>query len=158
LPRKRTPLSKNTSHHAANDHDGRVPFQPTKESQGTAQSDPTESGLIAKPQQELANIPKAWSASFAIRFQYRGMERTDELPLTPQTMGKLALEAALRNVEIGELIAELIAAIVNKDLFPPVLDDIDPETDRIAADELSKRSPPLSNRHPDLEYSGDAGL
>ena len=114
--------------------------QNTSHSQGNAQSEPAESGLIAKPQQELANIPKAWSASLAIMFRYRGMERTDELPLTPHTMGKLALEAALRDVEIGELIAELITAIVNKDRFPPVFDNIDPATDRIAADELSKRS------------------
>src|SRR5262249_10903456 len=107
----------------ANDHDGRVPFQPTEESQGNAQSESAESGLIAKPQQELANTPKACSASFAIRFQYGGMERTDELPLTPHTMGQRALEAALRDVTIGELIAELITAIVSRDLFVPVVDN-----------------------------------
>jgi len=150
LLRKRTPLCQNTSHYAANDHDGRVQFQPTEESQRNAQSEPAESGLITKPQPELANTPKACSASLAIRFQYGGMERTDELPLTPHTMGQLALEAALRDVEIGELIAELITAIVNKDLFPPVLDNIAPATDRIAADELSKRSlaPPRSPSRP----------
>jgi hypothetical protein len=37
------------------------------------------------------------------------------------------LEAALRNVKIGELIAELITAMVNKGLFPLVFDNIDPE-------------------------------
>jgi hypothetical protein len=31
-------------------------------------------------------------------------------------IGQLALEAALRRVSIGELIAELITAMVNKDL------------------------------------------
>src|SRR5262245_53005405 len=110
LLRKRTPLCQNTSHHAANDHDGRVPFQPTDESQGNSQSEPAEPAPITKPQQKLANTPKACSASFAIRFQYGGMERTDELPLTPHTMGQLGLEAVLRDVSIGELIAQLIRA------------------------------------------------
>src|SRR5215475_9799875 len=54
LLRKRTPLCQNTSHHAANDHDGRVPFQPTDESQGNSQSEPAEPAPITKPQQKLA--------------------------------------------------------------------------------------------------------
>jgi hypothetical protein len=91
LLRKRAPLSEDTSYHPS-DQDGRVPLQATEEqSQGN-------------------------SASFAIRFQYRGMERTDELPLTVDMVGQLALEATLRRVSIGELIAELITAMVNKDL------------------------------------------
>jgi hypothetical protein len=111
LLRKRTPL-RETSYHPS-DHDGRVPLQATEEqSQGN-------------------------SASFAIRFRYRGMERTDELPLAPHTMGQLALEAALREVEIGQFLAEIIAAMVNKGLFPLVLDHSDPATDRVAAEELS---------------------
>jgi hypothetical protein len=65
------------------------------------------------------------------------MERTDELPLAPHTMGQLALEAALREVEIGQFLAEIIAAMVNKGLFPLVLDHSDPATDRVAAEELS---------------------
>jgi hypothetical protein len=131
LPRKRTALCENASH--AGDHDARVPLQPTEEqSQGNSQSDPA---LIVKPQQERANTPVA--ACFAIRFQYRGMERMDELPLAPHTMGRLALEAALREVEIGQFIAEIITAMVNKGLFPLVLDHSDPATDRVAAEELS---------------------
>src|SRR5262245_27490003 len=46
LLRKRTPLRQNTSHQADNDYDGRVRFQLTEESQGNAQSEPAESGLI----------------------------------------------------------------------------------------------------------------
>jgi hypothetical protein len=99
------------------DHDGgEVPLQPTEEqSQGNSQSESAEPALIAKPQQERANTTEC-SASVAIRFQYRGMERTDELPLTVDVIGQLALVAALRRVSIGELIAELITAIVNKGL------------------------------------------
>ena len=55
------------------------------------------------------------------------MERTDELPLTLHTVGQLALEAALWDVTIGELIAELITAMVSRDLFAQVLDNSDPK-------------------------------
>ena len=136
LLRKHTPLLE-TSHYPS-DHNGGVPSQPTEEqSLGNSQSEPAEPAVIGKPQEERATTPDACSASFAIRFQYRGMERTAELPLTMHTIGQVALAAALRDVTIGELIAELITAMVNKDLFLLVLDNIDPATDRIAAEEAS---------------------
>ena len=116
---KRKPLCENVSliiHHPS-DHDGRAPLQPTEEqSQGNSQSESAEPALIAKPLQERVNKSAARSASAAIRFQYGGMERTDELPLTVDMIGQLALEAALRRVRIGDLIAELITAMMNKDL------------------------------------------
>ena len=102
--------------HHSSDHHGQVPLQPTEEqSQRNSQSEPTELPLIAKPQQERVK-PAARSVSAAIRFQYGSMERTDELPLTVDMIGQLALEAALRRVSIGELVAELITAMVNMDL------------------------------------------
>jgi hypothetical protein len=55
------------------------------------------------------------------------MERTHELPLTLHTMAQLALEAAIREVTIGELIAKLIMATVNEDVFPLLLDNTDSE-------------------------------
>jgi hypothetical protein len=75
------------------------------------------------PWQEWAKrANEAGAASFAIRMQYRGEERTTELPLTQDVMGQLAFEAAFRNVTIGELIGELIAALLNKDLLQTVLE------------------------------------
>jgi hypothetical protein len=54
------------------DHDGRVPLQPTEEqSHGNSAFD-------------------ACSASFTIRFHYRGRERKAELPLAPHTIGQEA--------------------------------------------------------------------
>jgi hypothetical protein len=135
--RKPTPLSENTSHHSS-DHDGRVLLQATEEqSQGNSQSQPAEPAVLAKPKQESATTPDVCSASVAIRFEYGGMERTDELSLTPHAIRQLALEAALRGMRIGELIAEIITAMVNKGLFPLVLDHSDPATDRVAAEELN---------------------
>jgi hypothetical protein len=154
LLRKCTPLCQNTSHHAANDQDRRVPFQPTEEqSQGNAQSKPAESALVPKPEQELATTLEACLTSFAVRFQYRGMERTAELPLTPHTMGQLALEAALRDVEIVELIAELITKIVNNDLFPLVLDNIDLGQSEVAAEMMQDRE---RSRAPAPQQPGEA--
>src|SRR5262249_46581803 len=115
LLRKRTPLGENASH--ACHRDGRVALQATEQqSQGNTQSQPAELAVIATPQQERATTPDAYSASFAIRFQHRGMERTAESPLTPHTIRQVALEAALRDVKVEELIAEIITEMVNRDL------------------------------------------
>jgi hypothetical protein len=65
---------------------------------------------------------EAGAATFAIRMQYRGEERTTELPLAHDMIGPLAFEAAFRNVTIGGLIGELIAALLNKDLLQTVLE------------------------------------
>jgi hypothetical protein len=54
--------------------------------------------------------------------QYRGEQRTTELRLAHDMIGLLAFEAAFRNVTIGELISELIVAVVNKDLLQAVLE------------------------------------
>jgi hypothetical protein len=63
--------------------------------------------VIAKSQQGRADTTNACSASFTLRFQYRAMERTDELPLTPRAIGQLALEAALRDVKMASLSRKL---------------------------------------------------
>ena len=49
--------------------------------------------------------------------QYRGEERTTELSLTQDMIGRLAFEAAFRNVQIGELIGELIVGLLKEDLL-----------------------------------------
>jgi hypothetical protein len=47
-------------------------------------------------------------ARFAIRVQYRGQERTIELPFTEDMIRQLAFEAALRGVPISDLVCDLI--------------------------------------------------
>ena len=49
------------------------------------------------------------------------MERTTELPLTPGMIGQLAVEAQFWDMSIGEFLAELIIAMMKKDLFQRVL-------------------------------------
>ena len=54
--------------------------------------------------------------------QYKGMERTTELPLSLDEVARLAWEAEFRDMSIGQFIGELIAAMVTKDLIRVVLD------------------------------------
>ena len=44
----------------------------------------------------------------AIEIAYRGVTRRTELPLDQQAIGKLALEAEIRNLRLGEFIARLL--------------------------------------------------
>jgi hypothetical protein len=75
------------------------------------------------PWQEWAKkANEAGAASFAITMQYRCEERATELPLTQDMIGQLAFEAAFRNERIGELIGELIVAVLKKDLLQTVLE------------------------------------
>ena len=46
---------------------------------------------------------------------YRAFERTSELPLAQDMIRQLALEAQFRNMSIGELVGELLTAIVKRD-------------------------------------------
>src|SRR5215471_6428829 len=55
-------------------------------------------------------------ATLALRMQYRGDERTTGLPLTQDMIWQLAFEAQFRDMSIGELVGELIIAIMKKGL------------------------------------------
>ena len=83
---------------------------------------PCQSQDVAPWQEWVKRANEAGAASFAIRMQYRGQERTTELPLTQDMIRQLAFEAAFRNVTIGGLIGELIAALLNKDFLQTVLE------------------------------------
>jgi len=61
-------------------------------------------------------------ANLALRMRYRDDERTTELLLTQDMIWQLAFEAQFRDMSIGELVGELIIAIMKKDLFQQVLE------------------------------------
>ena len=93
--------------------------------------------LVRQPQgapcQECGNrANEAGAASVAIQMQYRGEERTTELPLTQDMIGRLAFEAAFRNVQIGELIGELIAGLLKEDLLQTMLAPKEPDEGKMA--------------------------
>ena len=97
-----------------------LPHPIEEQSQGYSRSGPAEPALAAK-QQEVKTL-EAGSGSIAIRTQYKGTERTIELPLTLEDVARLAWEAEFRDMRIGQFIGALIAAMVTKDLFRAVLD------------------------------------
>ena len=61
-------------------------------------------------------------AKFALILQYNGRGCATELPLSPDKIGILALEAEFRGMSIGAFISELITSTVKNDLFRRVLD------------------------------------
>ena len=70
---------------------------------------------------------EAAAVDFAIRIQYRGEERTTQLPLTQDLVRQLAFEAEFRNMRMGEFIGQLIVAMLKKDLFQAVLEHNKPD-------------------------------
>jgi hypothetical protein len=117
LLRRRGPWKRSSSRGSS------VPLQPTKEQpKPTSQLGPVEQAPAKTPNQERARTNEAGSANFAIRIQYKGEDRTTELPFTQDMIRQLASEAVLRDMRIGELISELIIAIMKKDHFQRVLE------------------------------------
>jgi len=90
--------------------------------QQNSQSGPVEQPEATTPHEERARTDEMGLANFAFRMKYKAHERTSELPLTQDMIGQLAFEAQFRNVSIGELVGELIIAIMKKDLFHHVLE------------------------------------
>jgi hypothetical protein len=74
------------------------------------------------PHEERARADEMGLANFALRMKYRGHERTSELPLTQDMIRQLAFEAQFRNMSIGELVGELVIAIMKRDIFQHVLE------------------------------------
>ena len=106
-----------------------VILQLTKERpEQNSQSAPVQQAQTPTPNQErVKRMSEVGSANFAIRMRYKGEERTTELPLTHDMIRQLAFEAELRNMRIGELIGELMVAMLKKDLFQAVLQQEKPD-------------------------------
>jgi len=123
LLRRAAPGPNGTANHDADDASKGVILQSTKERpEQNPQSAPVEQAQTPTPHQERAKrMNEVGLANFAIRMRYKGEERTTELPLTHDMIRQLAFEAELRNMRIGELVGELIIAIMKKDLFQQVL-------------------------------------
>src|SRR5215510_11501903 len=118
-----------TGNHHPDDGSNSVILHLTKEwPEQNSQSAPVEQAQTPTPHQERAKkMNEVGSASFAIRMRYKGEERTTELPLTHDMITQLAFEAGLRNMRIGELIGELMVAMLKKDLFQAVLEQKKPD-------------------------------
>ena len=63
------------------------------------------------------------TATFTIDMKYNGQEHSTELPLTPDMIGRLALEASFRDQKIGELAKDILVSVFEKGLVPKLLDE-----------------------------------
>jgi hypothetical protein len=90
--------------------------------QQNSQSGPVEQPEATTPHEERARTDEMGLADLALRIMYRGHERTSELPLTQDMIRQLAFEAQFRNMSIGELVGELLIAMMKRDLFQHVLE------------------------------------
>jgi hypothetical protein len=68
-----------------------------------------------------AETAKSAPAIFTISLRYRGQEQNTPLPLSPDMIRQLALEASLRDQRIVELAKDLVQAVTEKGLFEEVL-------------------------------------
>ena len=85
--------------------------------QSPLQPPSAEQALIATPHHARARTYEQGAVSFSLKMQYRGEERTTEIPLTHDMMRQLAIEAWLRDKKIGEVVSELIVAVFKRDLL-----------------------------------------
>jgi len=82
-----------------------------------------EGPSIIPPSEVLSGADiKPAPPEFGIRMRYKGEDRTIELPLSPDMVGRLAIEAEFRNMRIGELVAKIIVGAVERDIFKPIVD------------------------------------
>jgi hypothetical protein len=95
--------------------DANVPSQSIGEqSQQGSPPEPLEQIQPATRHQERPKANEGRLANFALRMRYKGEERTTELPLTNDMIVRLAFEAEVRGMRIGELVAELITAMAKE--------------------------------------------
>jgi len=81
--------------------------------QGAQEKDvavPRRVDQIGDEQARSANL------ALALTMQYRGLEQTIPLRLSNEDIGKLALEAELREISLGQLVGMLIEAAMAQDL------------------------------------------
>ena len=83
---------------------------------------PAEQAQIATPPPARARTSEQDAVSFSLKMQYRGEERTTEIPLTQDMVTQLAVEAWLRDMKIGEVVSHVIIAAFKRDLSHSVLD------------------------------------
>ena len=64
---------------------------------------------------------------FQITLERNGTRRTTELPLTSSTIGQLKLEAEMRNLSMGQLLAEVANMAIKKGMIEAILGEPAPE-------------------------------
>jgi hypothetical protein len=112
-------------------------LQPTEEQLRRGSGPAVERVETAPPLQE--GLHETGTAHLAIMIGFKGKKRTTELPLAPDVITKLALEAEFRDPSIGELIGAVVVAATERDLFQLIL-----KTDARPLDPDAHSSRPVS--------------
>jgi transposase-like protein len=102
--------------------DGTPPSNGGLRPQSPLQLPPAEQAQIATLHHAPARTYEQGAVRLSLRLQYRGDERTTEIPFTQDMMGQLAMEACLRDMKIGEVVSEVIIGVIKGNLFHSVLD------------------------------------
>jgi hypothetical protein len=76
--------------------------------------------------QKEVSQPEAYAApvaKFAITMRHQGKERTTDIPLSSAAIETLALEAMSRDLATAELVEQILASAINKDMVHKILGD-----------------------------------
>ena len=85
-------------------------------------SEPVKQPEATTSHEERARADEMGLATLGLTMKYRGHERTTELPLTQDMIMQLVFEAHFRNKRIGELVGELLLAIMKRGIFQHLLE------------------------------------
>jgi hypothetical protein len=97
---------------------------------GPAKGPPSVSGGKPMGEAQAATAPEGARqgrstdpapAVLTIQMEYKGQERSTGIPFNEEAIAQLAMEAEIRGMQIRELVAALISAIIQKDLLRLVL-------------------------------------
>ena len=70
---------------------------------------------------------QAADGQFQISLEHDGMRRATALPLTDRDIAQLALEAAVRNVGMTQLLTEIVITAIKKDMIKEILREPSPD-------------------------------
>jgi hypothetical protein len=82
--------------------------------------------------EEVSHTPvdTAPLTKFAVMIRHRDKEVTADIPITSRAIEVLALEAMLRDLGIGKLVGQVLAAAIKKDMIQEILrDEVPPLAD-----------------------------
>ena len=99
-------------------HSGPSPH--LRDPKGTVISFQESAGVAYERKQKAAEVLPARSTKISIIMRYRGKEVPTDLPLTSHALGELALIAMLRDLSIPELVGQILAGAINKDMIKEV--------------------------------------
>jgi hypothetical protein len=107
-------------------HSGRSPH--LRDPKGRAIPLQGSVGVAYAREQKTEEVPQkvvslAGSAKIAIMMRRRGKEVSTDVPLTSRDIGELALIAMLRDLSVAELVGQVLAGAIKKNMIENILRD-----------------------------------